>query len=83
MWSKFTAASVDETKKVSTRKYFEKFVKCAYLMIRKKWALSINFEELDAVMRICHEGPIELDESLLQKIPDDFISAKDRKIKLN
>lgn len=38
---------------------------------------------LDAVMRICHEGPTELDDSLLQKITDDFISAKDRKIKLN
>lgn len=33
-------------KKVSTRKYFKKLVRCAYFMIRKRWALSINFEEL-------------------------------------
>lgn len=46
MWSKFCAAACDEMKNVSTRKYFENMVRCAYFMIRKRWALSINFEEL-------------------------------------
>ena len=46
MCSKFSAHAVDERKKVSTRKYFEKLINCAYFMIRKKWNLSINFEEL-------------------------------------
>lgn len=38
---------------------------------------------LDAIMRICHKGPAEMSENLLQNIVDTFISAKDRKIKID
>lgn len=38
---------------------------------------------LDAIMRICHEGPVEMSENLLQNTVDTFISTKDRKIKID
>lgn len=34
-------------------------------------------------MRVCHEGPVEMSENLLQKFIDTFISAKDRNIKID
>lgn len=53
-------------KKVSTRKYFEKLVRCAYFMIRKRWALSINFEEL---VRFIEDLGVEELSSYLDKSP--------------
>lgn len=38
---------------------------------------------LDAIMRICHEGPVEMSENLLQNTVDTFISTKDIKIKID
>jgi hypothetical protein len=73
IWSSFTAAAVDDAKSQSTRKYFEKLVKCAYCLIKKRWALSINFEEF--VRFTADLGVKELSDFLAPNPPVTCLSS--------